>query len=440
MSLVERCHKVAIEAQGPATFNREYTVHDAIISYLQGLTSGYTFNKQPCLLYFQQSLAICTALGLHKAGTASNVTKGLQPPRMTPNGHSLEGPQPRGGDLVLQELGRRTFWVLFVGIKSLHQLGTSPFELNIPPATAADPYPPLPLEVDDAYLTPTRVLPQPPGTLSELVGFNMNARIYSTYHQTSTNELNHGVNVLFNWDVQKQELERSLREVKQIVSTLPAELSNNIQATSSDTHGTIYPSPVPAQPEHSQQSQYQHNPGLGSGQSERSYIQHEIQKANIHASQLSTRSYLVEKYWNLSDALQLSDSTNSSIAPALDNEVTSSGQDMGGERESVVKEFLAVLGTINQVNMEPNGASFIHKIRSIASTLLDTPRSHMGSLAVRADSYLRAFLDVLMKLERIAPANELSPEEDEEAQLRHWANMTEYQQRFTRAGGYLSNN
>ena len=45
----------------------------------------------------------------------------------------------------------------------------------------------------------------------------------------------------------------------------------------------------------------------------------------------------------------------------------------------------------------------INKIRQIASTLLETPENRKGPMAMRGQAYLKKFLDVLMKLERISP-------------------------------------
>ena len=79
-----------------------------------------------------------------------------------------------------------------------------------------------------------------------------------------------------------------------------------------------------------------------------------------------------------------------------------------------------------------------HKIRSVASTLLDVPKERKGSVAQQAEQYLKAFLDILLKLERVSPAHS-DPEnpEDEEAELRHWADLREYQMKFAQQGGIL---
>ena len=59
---------------------------------------------------------------------------------------------------------------------------------------------------------------------------------------------------------------------------------------------------------------------------------------------------------------------------------------------------------------------------------------------MKAEEYLGRFLDVLMKLERISPAvrgDNGNLIEDEEEELRDWADLREYQMRFAQSGGFL---
>lgn len=81
----------------------------------------------------------------------------------------------------------------------------------------------------------------------------------------------------------------------------------------------------------------------------------------------------------------------------------------------------------------------INKIRQIASTLLDVPHNRKGQYALRTEEYLNAFLNVLMKLEgssSIDNEHTMTEEEEEEAQLRHWADLRDHQARFANAGGF----
>ena len=165
ISLLERCQAVVAEARGPGYLDKDPTLFDALTSYLLGLTGGYTFRMQQGKLYFGECLSILRCLGLHRPG---RTPISLGSPR---------DDEENSEDLIGREIGRRAFWVLFVGARSMQQLGGSITELFIPPETSAAPYPPLPLEVDDNCIFSDRIIPQPAGTSSELVGFNANVKV-----------------------------------------------------------------------------------------------------------------------------------------------------------------------------------------------------------------------------------------------------------------------
>jgi len=127
-------------------------------------------------------------------------------------------------------------------------------------------------------------------------------------------------------------------------------------------------------------------------------------------------------------------------------------QSMAVEREDIVRDMALLLKSINQVNMEPNGMSFCNKIRSVASTLLETKRARMSVMPTldseSVNSYLHAFLNILSKLERLGPGRYRgvadvntggllrTPEEIEEEELVHWASLKQHQERFVRSSGF----
>jgi hypothetical protein len=88
------------------------------------------------------------------------------------------------------------------------------------------------------------------------------------------------------------------------------------------------------------------------------------------------------------------------------------------------------------------------KIRSIAGTLVqqDKPDQRGSPLPSQAQAYLLAFLEILEKLERVTPtadgsehgdASQSGGGVDDEADLRAWADLREYQMEFARNGGLL---
>ena len=370
MSLVERCHKIAIEARGPGYLDREMTVYDAIISYLLGLTAAYTFNWRLSRLYLAECLTIIKNFGLHKIPEHNkNPDSDIRQPTDTY--------QSTNTDLISQEMGRRTFWLMFVGVKSILQLGGTQGVLFILPPSAAEPYPALPTEVDDAYIFPDHILPQPPELISELVGFNANVRVYCSYDRLSIMEMAYGIDQIYDWEQQRCILQDCLNKAKSALVEVPQELmllpgsKSSYLGSHLDTNRREFQSPVPDRrfPELAPYPVLEPNESAV----DRRSIQYEIQKANIYISQLSTRSHIVDKYWNLFDAhkrTKFGDKYTTASAAPLTSDLGHSleeaygledmlHEEMAMERERIVQDLLRILGTISQVNIEPNGASLV---------------------------------------------------------------------------------
>src|SRR5277367_2723602 len=109
----------------------------------------------------------------------------------------------------------------FVNISSSSQQLGAVFELIIPPPTPSEPYPPLPLEVDDQYIYVSYVDPQPAGLISEITGFNLNIQIYMTCTPLNTMEIAYGIDEIFDWNRQKRVLEKCLQAAKHALDSAP---------------------------------------------------------------------------------------------------------------------------------------------------------------------------------------------------------------------------
>ncbi|EGO55838.1 hypothetical protein NEUTE1DRAFT_67858, partial [Neurospora tetrasperma FGSC 2508] len=431
--LVDRCRQVAMEARGSHFYNREdMTVYDAVTSYLLGLAAAYTLQWK-------------------------------------------------------DQIGKRVFWVLFLGVRSMMQLGGPSGDVVFPPPTPAEPYPDFPVEVDDEFILPSQILVQPPSVVSRLTGFVQAIKIYMTMNPLVSIELSYGLSTLPFQD-QKVMLQDCVQAVKQVMEGMPPELTLDLDSNPADGMPTSlselsripasrsalsdsgFQYCPPAYPAHQPASDIQHIVNNDHG---RRLLQYEIQKANIYASQVATRSYFVERYLNLRDAHRehtrhqaaqayaavtavengvngsngVSHDSNKSVAAAALHAATEELSDpidenMTSERELIVQNLLVVLASISQRNMEPNGASFINKVRQVASTLVHDAPGRKGPMATKAQEPLTRFLDILMRLEKTGPGNTdrgdgtMTPQ-DEEMELRSWADLREHQMRFYQSGGFM---
>jgi hypothetical protein len=385
MSLVQRCQKVCAAARGPGYLESDtLNVYDAATSYFLALMGIYTFRWRLGRLYFGECLTILRTLGLHKAKAQGYFSSGPLPGAMNGHGNGADGGPEQNADNIIVEMGRRIFWTVFVSVKSMEQLGANFGELVVPPPTHTEPYPPLPAEVDDFCIYPTHTEPQPAGLVSMIAGFNANVRVYCSYNALATMELAWGIDALVDWDRQKRVIYESLRRCKESMNNLPAELMVRTDVDPSShgpPNGGFYPGFAQAHmTRDGAQSLMSPTSRVMSEQSaeDRRQTQHEIQKANVYASSLATRSYLVEKYWNLCEAHQrsrpsqppgsLPSSPGAAITAAgIDNMMSQAPtshydmleNEMREERETIVKDLLVVLGSIDQVNMEPSADSFV---------------------------------------------------------------------------------
>ncbi|KAJ8108544.1 hypothetical protein OPT61_g8100 [Boeremia exigua] len=498
LSLVDKCREVCAQARGPGYLDRPgLNVYDACTSYFLGLTGAYVFQWRQLRLYFAECLTIIRSLGLHKAHDQGYTHLGAVPSAWGSNGPNYDGTRDFKLDYITEQIGRRVFWTVFVGVRTIQQLGASFGELTIAPATSTEPLPPLPVEVDDVHIFPDEIHPQQPGVVPLVTGFNVNVRIFLSYSSLSTAEMAFGMDEIFDWDRQQRILEQGLQRCRQILDGLPDVLRVKSKAARDSLaqreHAYFPPLPNIDSIRDPVLTNLNNLNNL-STTANTDVLRYEIQKANVYASHLATRSFLVEKYFLLQEKAKARAQSNVQSSPSvlssgIDRFVSSSATDaaalemvMSEERELVVKDLLVVLGSIDLVNMEPNGDSFVsillhlrdtnffyhvddlslscpnhlllraqnlspiaslrfvanqtQKIRSIASTLLEVPKERKGSVALQHQDYLYKFLEILSKLERASPeASDPSADLDEETELRLWADLRDHQIRFQEQGG-----
>ena len=106
LSLVERCHKVAVEARGAGYLDAELNVWDAVTSYFLGLAAAYTMEWQQTRVYFGETLNISRAIDTHE-----------EPQQSGDRGTSSFVTEPKPVDHIQLEVGRRVFWIMLAGIR-----------------------------------------------------------------------------------------------------------------------------------------------------------------------------------------------------------------------------------------------------------------------------------------------------------------------------------
>jgi hypothetical protein len=203
-----------------------------------------------------------------------------------------------------------------------------------------------------------------------MTGFNLNVRVFLSYSSLATAEMAFGVDEIFDWNRQQRIFEQSLERCRMILDSIPEVL--RVQPGPGRESGF----PQQRQPYYPPMPEFSslRYPAMSNehGPEPQDTRRYEIQKANVYASHLATRSYLVEKYFlqleKFNKAKEQGDLQSSPdalaagldrIAPLLGSNSGTLEKIMSEEREQVVKDLLVVLGSIDMVNMEPNGDSFV---------------------------------------------------------------------------------
>ncbi|KAI1822567.1 hypothetical protein F4861DRAFT_513990 [Xylaria intraflava] len=432
ITMIDHCRSVALEARGANfTAKQDMTVDDAATSYFLGLAASYTLQWKLCRRFLAETMSFCRELGTHQSRDLASSVGHISDTVAALDSVSLAS---KPIDHIRDQIGKRIFWAMVATIRSMNQFGASINELPLPPPTTQEPYPAQPVEVDDEYIFSHQILPQPEGTISLITGFNRNIRIYMTMNELIGVEMCYGIS-FFDWTAQKNIIGNGLVSTKQTIEDLPSQLQivkpdpDQNDLAELDQAGFVYCPPgfSAAQPENDIRRALAQQPP------KRRQLQCEIQKINVHASQLATRSYFVERYLSLRDA----------HIENAQGEKDDKDETVAEERESIVRDLLAVLISVPQRNLEPHGQSMINKFRQVASTLVQGAPQHKGAVAVKAEDYLNRFIDVLSKLEKsgttavVGATTHIMGPQDEDEELGNWASLREYQMQFISSEGFL---
>ncbi|KZZ90869.1 Zn(2)-C6 fungal-type DNA-binding domain protein [Moelleriella libera RCEF 2490] len=450
--LVEKCRDIALMTRGSKWAPKKpKSLDDACTSYFLGLAGTYTLEWDLAEYYLAETLVLLRGLGFKRRATPGEL------PTFGADSYSQES---LPFNHVKDQTGKRLFWCLLLSARSLDQLcstrslsqlGLNGADLVIFPPTPSSPYPDYPENVDDICILANEIIHQAEGSVTLLTGFRFGIDIYTTMNGIVSLELAYGMSTL-RWADQRGLLRDGLMAAKSITENLPPELQltpqgddgNSLAAL--DESGLQYvPAAWPnAQPAHDIRNVIKTQPP------QRRRLQHEIQKANIFMSQLATRSYFVDMYFNLRD-VHLAEKQQGDMIK-VEAEELQALQDvddeeihelMATERELIVQNLLEIVGSVSQRNVEPNGMSLIYKMRQVASTLVNDAPERKGPVATRSDEVLAQLVDILAKLEKTGPAaasRAADPTqvtaEDEEEELRYWAELREFQLRLAATGGF----
>lgn len=119
-----------------------------------------------------------------------------------------------------------------------------------------------------------------------------------------------------------------------------------------------------------------------------------VMQANLYVTQQLVR-YVIEQYRDELVTSMRASATDNFESEALRNWTSE-------DKEQVASDLLNVLHSIPIQSIATNGPSLVHKVRFVASTLLDAVRKAetAPASAARAHAYLWDFLSILSEIER----------------------------------------
>lgn len=284
-----------------------------------------------------------------------------------------------GLDPIECEVRRRTFWLLFGADKSMSILLGRPICLRDEDCTVH-----FPKELDDEYITTSAYLPQPHGKTAMISGLNYISRIFALLGEILVR-----IRVDKRSPPQGQFATARLEEVQSLHQRILVALSHapeplRLKQAHSQTHiPPEYGGAGFRQATFAEVKDFFDNPNASRANALNPFL---VMQANLYVTQQLVR-FVIEQY---RDELVMSLQGN------LDE------QQVVEDREVVARDLLNILHSIPIQSIATNGPSLVHKVRFVASTLLDAVRKveTAPASAARAHAYLWDFLSILSEIER----------------------------------------
>ncbi|KAJ7134497.1 fungal-specific transcription factor domain-containing protein [Mycena epipterygia] len=284
-----------------------------------------------------------------------------------------------GIDPIECEVRRRVFWLLFGADKSMSILLGRPICLRDEDCTLH-----FPKELDDEYITPSAYLPQPHGKTAIVSGLNYTSRIFALLGEILVR-----IRVDKRSPPQGQFATARLEEVQSLHSRILSALAHcpePLRLKRSFSQSNVPPEYGGAgfrQATFAEVKDFFDNPNASRENALNPFL---VVQGNIYVTQQLVR-FVIEQY---RDELVMS------IQGSVDE------QKVAEDREAVASDLLNILHSIPIQSIATNGPSLVHKVRFVASTLLDAVRKAetAPASAARAHAYLWDFLSILSEIER----------------------------------------
>ncbi|KAG8851029.1 hypothetical protein FRB96_009511 [Tulasnella sp. 330] len=325
--------------------------------------------------------------------------------------HQEEGYE--GLDHIESEVRRRAFYLLYGADKSIASLNNRPCMLRDEDCTVQ-----LPTEVDDEFITARAILPQPPNKTPIISGFIYISQIWKLVGemlpmvrrdrwkppsgQAAIARLEEvcemHTKIIKVFDQAPHELRlKSTGSLRRRTSSASSPKAGG-SATPYDffSGGAEFDGVGFAQGAIAEVNQLFENPDANKEDAGNAFL---VMQANIHVTQHVARLQAEQhRQWLVTLIRDSGVHVHSPIAAA---EIARGGWTRD-DREAVAKDLLHVLHSIPILSITTNGPSLVHKVRFVASTLLDAIREAdtAPTPAARALTYLWDFLAILSEIEK----------------------------------------